>query len=99
MIRWWLVRAGAVAVAMTAPAVAQRIEGTSGAANRDQIPAPLVQGAPTSSSPVAAAPLSLRGGAVPTGLTGFYDYQSNGGSPGYLFIRSGSWDNIYTTFM
>ncbi|HVK37331.1 MAG TPA: T9SS type A sorting domain-containing protein [Candidatus Kapabacteria bacterium] len=47
----------------------------------------------------AAAPLSLRGGAVATGLRGFYDYQSNGGAPEYVAIRPGSWSTIYTTFM
>jgi hypothetical protein len=47
----------------------------------------------------APAPLNLRGGAVATGLHGFYDYQSNGGAPEYIAIRPGSWSTIYTTFM
>lgn len=52
-----------------------------------------------SNEAAAMAPLQLRGGAVATGLHGFYDYQSNGGSPEYIDIRPGSWTNIYTTFM
>jgi len=43
--------------------------------------------------------LRLRGGAAATGLTGFYDYQSNGASPGYLAIRRGTPDVLVTTSM
>jgi hypothetical protein len=43
--------------------------------------------------------LRLRSGATATGLTGFYDYQSNGASPGYIEVRRGSPDVIVTTSM
>jgi hypothetical protein len=48
---------------------------------------------------VVGRELRLRGGATPTGLTGYYDYQSNGGSPGYLVVRRGTPDVIVTTYM
>src|SRR5687767_8641288 len=51
------------------------------------------------SSASSMDPLNLRGGAVATGLHGFYDYQSNGGSPEYIIVRPGEWNTIYTTFM
>jgi hypothetical protein len=54
---------------------------------------------PPSAASASAAPLRLRGRTVATGLHGFYDYQSNGGSPEYIAIRPGAWTNIYTTFM
>jgi hypothetical protein len=43
--------------------------------------------------------LRLRDGAIATGLSGFYDYQSNGGSPSYLAVRRGNPDVLVTTFM
>jgi hypothetical protein len=64
-------------------------------------PTPRFQEPSADGSPSAAstAALSLRGGAVATGLGGFYDYQSNGGSLSYLYVRPGEWDRIYTTYM
>lgn len=70
----------------------------SSIAPETQAPSPAPAPLPTSAS-VSAAPLQLRGGAVATGLHGFYDYQSNGGSPEYITIRPGEWMNIYTVFM
>lgn len=43
--------------------------------------------------------LRLRDGAVTTGLTGFYDYQSNGGSPGYITVLPGTPEYLLTTYM
>ena len=47
----------------------------------------------------APAPLQLRGNAVPTGLSGFYDYQSNGGSPGYIVVSPANPNHIHTVTM
>lgn len=69
--------------------------------SRPDRPRPMKQ-APKSMStakPAAAAALRLRGGAVATGLSGFYDYQSNGGSPGYIAARRGTPDALVTTYM
>lgn len=58
------------------------------------------QAGPTSPAQGSApAPLNLRGGAVPTGLSGFYDYQSNGMSPGYLMVSPANPNHIHTTMM
>ena len=46
---------------------------------------------------VSGAPLKLRNGATPTGLQGYYDYQSNGWSPQY--IVNGTENIIHTTYM
>ncbi len=51
-------------------------------------------------SPAAApTPLVLRGGAVPTGLSSWYDYQSNGGSPGYIAVDPNDPNRIHTVIM
>src|SRR5688572_31982151 len=60
--------------------------------------APTSRNHSTALKPVARD-LRLRGGAVPTGLTGFYDYQSNGGSPGYIAVQRGTPEYIVTTYM
>lgn len=99
MIPWWVIRFGALLMAVHAMATAQGTESDIRTTAASSQAAPVVQGKPTKQSPASASPLTLRGGAVPTGLTGFYDYQSNGGSPGYLYMKSGDWDRIYTTFM
>ncbi len=49
--------------------------------------------------PASAAPLTLRNGAKPTGLSGFYDYQSNGMSPGWVWVDRTNPQNIFTTYM
>lgn len=43
----------------------------------DELNPPARKTGPTAPRPLAAAPV-LRNGAVPTGISGFYDYQSNG---------------------
>lgn len=45
---------------------------------------------------VSGTPLKLRNGAVPTGLQGFYDYQSNGWSPSYIRHKG---NTIHTCYM
>ncbi len=64
-------------------------------------PAEVAVGTPvaTDGIPPVSTPLVLRQGAVPTGLGGFYDYQSNGGSPTQLYIPTTNWDAIYTTYL
>ncbi|MDB5034900.1 MAG: hypothetical protein JWQ98_2141 [Chlorobi bacterium] len=52
------------------------------------------------SLPPPPAPLNLRSGAKPTGLNGFYDYQSNGMLRGRLkAVLSGTTVNLYTAWM
>lgn len=55
-------------------------------------------GAPISGS-AQAAPLTLRNGAVPTGLQGFYDYQSNGMLHGRIYVPKNDNQKIHTTYM
>ena len=45
------------------------------------------------------APLNLGNGAVPTGLQGWYDYQSNGGSPAWIRVDPNDPNNIHTVYM
>lgn len=47
----------------------------------------------------APAPLTLRNGAVPTGLSGYYDYQSNGMSPGYIEVNPTNRQQVHTAMM
>lgn len=54
---------------------------------------------PPLAKPAKAEPLTLRNGAVPTGLQGFYDYQSNGGSPAWIRVNPDNPQEIYTTYM
>jgi hypothetical protein len=44
-------------------------------------------------------PLVLRDGAVPTGLYGYYDYQSNGMSPGWLRVEKGNPQKVHAVYM
>ena len=46
-----------------------------------------------------APPLDLRGGAVPNGLQGFYDYQSNGMSPGWIRVNPENLNEIHMVYM
>jgi hypothetical protein len=48
---------------------------------------------------VAQTPLTLRNGATPTGLWGYYDYQSNGMSPGWLYVEPANPDRIHAVYM
>jgi hypothetical protein len=106
MTRWSLVQAGILSLALGTTALAQNYDPSIQRSSR-KIPARALESRTERISPLLPSdadakpltPLELRGGAVPTGLGGFYDYQSNGGSPGYLYIRAGEWDRIYTTFM
>lgn len=86
---------------LAAPLLAQNIE--DAAYRADDRPAVTATETTGPTIPYAnsasMAPMQLRGGAVATGLHGFYDYQSNGGSPEYIEIRPGAWSTIYTTFM
>lgn len=45
------------------------------------------------------APLSLRNGAVSTGLTGYYDYQSNGMSPNFIVVDPNDRMKVHATYM
>ena len=62
------------------------------------------QHVPTSLLPLAkgaaqAVPLNLRQGAISTGLEGFYDYQSNGMSPGWIMVNPANSDEIHVVYM
>jgi hypothetical protein len=57
------------------------------------------QVAPPPQQSSAPAPLSLRNRAVPTGLSGYYDYQSNGMSPGYIEVNPTNRQQIHTAMM
>lgn len=46
-----------------------------------------------------SAALTLGAGAIPTGLSSFYDYQSNGGSPSYLSIDPSNPSRLHSTMM
>jgi hypothetical protein len=48
---------------------------------------------------LAQTPLTLRGGATPTGLWGYYDYQSNGMSPGWLYVERDNPERIHAVYM
>ena len=45
------------------------------------------------------APLNLGNGAVPTGLQGWYDYQSNGQSPTWIRVNPDNTNEIHTVYM
>ena len=51
------------------------------------------------SKPAQGPPLNLRNGAVPNGLQGFYDYQSNGMSPGWIRVNPDNPDEIHMVYM
>lgn len=57
-----------------------------------------VIGAPANAAAMPA-PMKLRGGAVATGMSGFYDYQSNGMLRGRLIVSKTDPQKIYTTYM
>ncbi len=54
---------------------------------------------PFAKGAAVAAPLALRNGAVSTGLVGFYDYQSNGMSPGWIVVNPDDPNEIHVAYM
>ncbi len=58
---------------------------------------------PTPGTPASASaqpvPLTLRNGAVATGLSGFYDYQSNGVVRGRIIVPKNDPQKIYAVYM
>lgn len=54
---------------------------------------------PTSAKVSSPAALSLREGAVHNGLFGVYDYQSNGMSPGHVWVSRTNPNRIFMTYM
>ncbi len=75
-------------------AVAPRIP--AGTPDETAIAASGFSGAAVASQP---APLTLRAGAVATGISGFYDYQSNGMLHGRIIVEPGSTTKIHTAYM
>lgn len=53
----------------------------------------------SSNAAAMPAPMKLRGGAVATGMSGFYDYQSNGMLRGRLQVSKTDPQKIYATYM
>ncbi len=51
------------------------------------------------SKPAQGTPLNLGNGAVPTGLQGWYDYQSNGQSPTWIRVNPDDPNEIHTVYM
>ena len=95
--------AAALALGMTVGAMAQtraRAAGHATITAPESAPETASTPAPTSapSARVQAAP-ALPNGAIATGLSGFYDYQSNGGSPGYIVLDPTDPNVIHVTAM
>lgn len=61
-------------------------------------PSPLNPNRPIQAA-VQGAPLNLRGGAKPTGLQGYYDYQSNGMSPHWMAVADNDPQKLHVTYM
>jgi len=94
----------ASAALLTAPAMAQQIDRIStSTASQNPIftdPAPPHTDRPATPTPsVQEAPLILRNNATPTGLSGYYDYQSNGMSPHWLDVDPKNPSVLHTTYM
>ncbi len=105
MKRSRLIAIGATICLGASPLSAQRIVVPTA---RPEVP---TQALPTEAAPGAAshtttasaqplsAPLQLRNGAVPTGLGGFYDYQSNGMIHGRLVVDKDDPQKLHTAYM
>ncbi len=100
--RWLLTTVGSF-IALSALSIAQTRVPISGSpeahvsdSRRPQVSIPT---GPVAHAAPLSAPLVLRGGAVPTGLGGFYDYQSNGGNPAYLYTVPGQPGELFATYM
>ena len=87
---------------LVAGATAQELSPTEPPSISQQIPN---EAAPVRSvdRPLAKAaqgpPLVLRNGATPTGLQGWYDYQSNGMSPAWIRVNPNDPNDIHTVYM
>ncbi len=83
------------------PAIAQQSSRTAAPARPETAPETSVHtpATGTAASSAMPAPLTLRNGAKPTGLGGFYDYQSNGVVRGRIIMQSGDPQKIHTVYM
>lgn len=63
------------------------------------VPSSIRTPAPPPAKVTLANPLNIGGGATSTGLFGFYDYQSNGMSPGWVWVSRTNPNRIFLTYM
>lgn len=82
-----------------APAMAQQSERApqTEAGTPDEVS--VVSNGFTGAASAQPAALNLRAGAVHTGLSGYYDYQSNGMTRGRIFVEKGGANRVHVAYM